>query len=203
MLLESPAVAVVSRLVITGGNHHRLHEELTIAGGYLGDKSFRREDGVNKLQQWFEQAKPLTTEFSLLDAFRMRFERAKNSILQSVEARSKDRLQYLTNTLQTRKERELSDINNILNELEITIKTELAKINNLCSFHCFQKMNALKSSVIMQRWKPASLAFPLSVNRKYKQLNFAIPTLMIAHSLSPSFFSSQNLLFKEAQHEFN
>ncbi|WP_227636601.1 hypothetical protein, partial [Klebsiella pneumoniae] len=47
MLLESPAVAVVSRLVITGGNHHRLHEELTIAGGYLGDKNFRREDGVN------------------------------------------------------------------------------------------------------------------------------------------------------------
>lgn len=28
--LEAPAVVVVSRLVITGGNHHRLHEELTI-----------------------------------------------------------------------------------------------------------------------------------------------------------------------------
>ncbi|HGX9969901.1 DISARM system SNF2-like helicase DrmD [Klebsiella pneumoniae] len=139
MLLESPAVAVVSRLVITGGNHHRLHEELTIAGGYLGDKNFRREDGVNKLQQWFEQAKPVTTEFSLLDAFRMRFERAQNSILQSVEARSKDRLQYLTNTLQTRKERELSDINNILNELEITIKSELAKDQQPMQFSLFSE----------------------------------------------------------------
>ncbi|HEE1222159.1 TPA: helicase, partial [Klebsiella pneumoniae] len=80
-----------------------------------------------------------TTEFSLLDAFRMRFERAQNSILQSVEARSKDRLQYLTNTLQTRKERELSDINNILNELEITIKSELAKDQQPMQFSLFSE----------------------------------------------------------------
>ncbi|HHC3462152.1 TPA: helicase, partial [Klebsiella pneumoniae] len=84
-------------------------------------------------------AKPVTTEFSLLDAFRMRFERAQNSILQSVEARSKDRLQYLTNTLQTRKERELSDINNILNELEITIKSELAKDQQPMQFSLFSE----------------------------------------------------------------
>ena len=69
----------------------------------------------------------------------MRFERAQNSILQSVEARSKDRLQYLTNTLQTRKERELSDINNILNELEITIKTELAKDQQPMQFSLFSE----------------------------------------------------------------
>jgi hypothetical protein len=31
--LGSPAVAVFSRLVVTGGNHHRLHEELTESGG--------------------------------------------------------------------------------------------------------------------------------------------------------------------------
>ena len=69
----------------------------------------------------------------------MRFERAQNSILQSVEARSKDRLQYLTNTLQTRKERELSDINNILNELEITIKSELAKDQQPMQFSLFSE----------------------------------------------------------------
>ena len=39
--LEGPAIAVVSRLVITGGNHHRLHEELTEAGGYLRDGSLQ------------------------------------------------------------------------------------------------------------------------------------------------------------------
>ena len=43
--IEGPAVVVISRLVVTGGNHHRLHEELTEAGGYLRDAGFRREDG--------------------------------------------------------------------------------------------------------------------------------------------------------------
>ncbi|MEZ5719115.1 MAG: hypothetical protein R3E55_11825 [Burkholderiaceae bacterium] len=35
-LIDGPAVVVISRLVVTGGNHHRLHEELTVAGGHLG-----------------------------------------------------------------------------------------------------------------------------------------------------------------------
>lgn len=138
-LLDSPAVAVVSRLVITGGNHHRLHEELTVTGGYLGDKAFRREEGVNKIQQWLEQAKSLTSEFALFDAFRVRFNRAQNSILQSVEARSKDRLQNLTNTLQTRKNRELTDISNVLNELERTITAELVKDQQPMQFSLFSE----------------------------------------------------------------
>lgn len=55
-LLDSPAVAVVSRLVITGGNHHRLHEELTVAGAILVTKpldakkaSTKFNNGWNKL----------------------------------------------------------------------------------------------------------------------------------------------------------
>jgi hypothetical protein len=57
-LIDGPAVVVISRLVVTGGNHHRLHEELTVSGGYLRDQSFRREDGVTKVQQWLDEAKP-------------------------------------------------------------------------------------------------------------------------------------------------
>lgn len=64
--IEGPAVVVISRLVITGGNHHRLHEELTAAGGYLGDKTFRREEGVTKVQQWLDQAKPMTATRSMI-----------------------------------------------------------------------------------------------------------------------------------------
>ena len=52
---------MVSRLVVTGGNHHRLHEELTVAGGYLRDQVFRREESVTKVQQWLDQAEPVTS----------------------------------------------------------------------------------------------------------------------------------------------
>lgn len=126
-LIDGPALAVISRLVVTGGNHHRLHEELTVVGGYLGDKSFRREEGVTKVQQWLDQASPLIASDSLFDAIRLRFERSQSAIQQSVDARSKDRLKFLTNTLQSRKQKEVADIGAVLDELEKAIRTELKK----------------------------------------------------------------------------
>lgn len=137
--IDGPAVIVISRLVITGGNHHRLHEELTVAGGYLGDKSFRREEGVKRVEQWLEQAKPVTASDSLLDTLRVRFDRAQSAIQQSVDARSKDRLKHLANTLQTRKQKELTDIGTVLGELEKTILAELAKDQQPMQFSLFSE----------------------------------------------------------------
>ena len=137
--IDGPAVVVISRLVITGGNHHRLHEELTVAGGYLGDKSFRREEGVKRVEQWLEQAKPVTASDSLFDTFRVRFDRAQSAIQQSVDARSKERLKYLANTLQTRKQKELTDIGTVLEELEKTIQAELAKDQQPMQFSLFSE----------------------------------------------------------------
>ena len=54
--LDDLAVVVVSRLVVTGGKHHRLHEELTVAGGYLKDASFSRETRVTQVNQWLDEA---------------------------------------------------------------------------------------------------------------------------------------------------
>lgn len=126
-LVDGPALVVVSRLVITGGNHHRLHEELTVSGGYLRDQSFRREDGVTRVQQWLDEGEPITASAGLFDALRVRFERARESVLQAVDARSKDRLKFLTNTLETRKQKEIADIGTVLDELEKAIRAELRK----------------------------------------------------------------------------
>ena len=126
-LVEGPAVIVVSRLVVTGGNHHRLHEELTVSGGYLRDQSFRREEGVTRVQQWLDGSRPITAAPSLFDALRVRFDRQQEAILKSVDARSKERLRFLTNTLQTRKQQEIDDIGTVLDELEKAIQSELKK----------------------------------------------------------------------------
>ncbi|MGY1493660.1 DISARM system SNF2-like helicase DrmD [Aeromonas dhakensis] len=137
--IDGPAVVVISRLVITGGNYHRLHEELTVAGGYLGDKSFRREEGVKRVEQWLEQAKPVNASDLLFDTFRVRFDRAQSAIQQSVDARSRERLKYLANTLQTRKQKELTDIGTVLGELEKTIQAELAKDQQPMQFSLFSE----------------------------------------------------------------
>lgn len=125
--IDGPAVVVVSRLVVTGGNHHRLHEELTVSGGYLRDQSFRREEGVTRVQQWLDEAKPITAAPSLFDVLRTRFDRQQEAILKAVDARSKERLRFLTNTLQTRKQQEIDDIGTVLDELEKAIQSELKK----------------------------------------------------------------------------
>ncbi|MHA6878966.1 DISARM system SNF2-like helicase DrmD [Ralstonia pseudosolanacearum] len=126
-LVDGPAVVVVSRLVVTGGNHHRLHEELTVSGGYLRDQSFRREEGVTRVQQWLDESKPTTAAPSLFDALRVRFDRQQEAVLKAVDARSKERLRYLTNTLLTRKQQEIDDIGTVLDELEKAIQSELKK----------------------------------------------------------------------------
>lgn len=125
--IDGPAVVVVSRLVVTGGNHHRLHEELTVSGGYLRDQAFRREEGVTRVQQWLDEAKPITAAPSLFDVLRTRFDRQQEAILKAVDARSKERLRFLTNTLQTRKQQEIDDIGTVLDELEKAIQSELRK----------------------------------------------------------------------------
>lgn len=125
--IDGPAVVVVSRLVVTGGNHHRLHEELTVSGGYLRDQAFRREEGVTRVQQWLDEAKPITAAPTLFDALRTRFDRQQEAILKAVDARSKERLRFLTNTLQARKQQEIDDIGTVLDELEKAIQSELKK----------------------------------------------------------------------------
>lgn len=125
--IEGPVVVIVSRLLITGGNHHRLHEELTISGGYLRDNNFRREESVTRVQQWLDEAKQTRASDSTFDALRSRFERMQSAVLQTVDARSKDRLKYLTNTLQGRKQQEIENITAVLDELEKAIQTELKK----------------------------------------------------------------------------
>ena len=124
--LEGPAVIVVSRLVITGGSHHRLHEELTEAGGYLRDAGFRREDRVTEVRRWLQDSAPAVLPDTTFAALRTRFDKQRDSVLASVDARSKDRLRFLSNSIETRKEQESDDIRQVLDDLDKALRAELA-----------------------------------------------------------------------------
>jgi superfamily II DNA or RNA helicase len=124
--IEGPAVVVMSRLVVTGGTHHRLHEELTEAGGYLRDAGFRREERVTEVRRWLEESQPAALSDSTFDALRTRFDKQRDAVQGAVEARSKDRLRYLVNTIETRKRKEADDIRQILDDLERALKAEIA-----------------------------------------------------------------------------
>jgi hypothetical protein len=121
------AVIVVSRLVVIGGKHHRLHEELTSVGGYLRDVSFAREASVARVSEWSDTAKTFSPSERLMEGLRRRFEKHREAVLQAVEARSRDRLKSLETTLETRKQKEMDDIAGVLDELARTIEIELRK----------------------------------------------------------------------------
>lgn len=124
--LDNVVAIVASRLVVVGGTHNRLHEEITYAGGYLKDNGFNRERGVKQISTWLEQSTPAVISQQTKDALKTRFTSQTNAIHQSVEARSKERLSNLQSTLERIKQKEIDDITTVLDELDNSIKTELA-----------------------------------------------------------------------------
>jgi superfamily II DNA or RNA helicase len=124
--LETPNVIIWSRLVITGGDHHRLHEELTLSGGELKHGTFRRITTQRELDRMLSEAMPQDSvpdrAFAIL---KERFSQNEESIMAAVEARSRERLRDLEHTIQLRKESEITDIIRILDELDANIRKEL------------------------------------------------------------------------------
>jgi hypothetical protein len=125
--LSVPVVAVWSRLVVTGGNHHRLHEELTLSGGELKTSGFSRIAQVGALEALVEQSTPVGEEAA--ESVRTRllesYDSSGEAIIAAVDARSKDRLKHLESTLERRKQADIDDIGTVLDELEKTIEREI------------------------------------------------------------------------------
>jgi superfamily II DNA or RNA helicase len=123
--LQTPIAAVWARLVISGGDHHRLHEEITLSGGELRHSGFKRITQIGRLQSLVDNAEPIEPNAKIFEKLADRFHKQESSIRSAIEARSRDRLVYLQNTLTRRKESEKKDLVSILDELEKTIRAEL------------------------------------------------------------------------------
>ncbi|MBS3910106.1 MAG: DISARM system SNF2-like helicase DrmD [Actinobacteria bacterium] len=123
--LDNPAVVIWSRLVISGADQRLLHEEVTLSGGELKHAGFVRIPQIGRLEALLESAEPTEPTPGVFDILRTRFERQESAIRSSVEARSKDRLSVVENTLNRRKESEINDISSVLDELEKAIQAEL------------------------------------------------------------------------------
>ncbi len=124
-MVSEPYVIAWSRLVVTGGEHHRLHEELTFAGGELKSTGFARERTLSRLEELLDVGVETEPSNELFKILQDRFRSQKNKIIQAVEGRSTDRLQFLKNTLDRRRESEVQDIENVLSELKDMIQKEL------------------------------------------------------------------------------
>jgi superfamily II DNA or RNA helicase len=124
----NPIVIVWSRLVITGGDHHRLHEEVLFTGGELKHDNFTRIT-QSRLLNLLNNGVACDQKDKLIAILNERFKAHELSIYAVMEERSKERLNFLKDALQKRKSGEIADIENVLTDLEKTIRNELKEEN--------------------------------------------------------------------------
>lgn len=124
-VLNTPAVIAHARLVVVGGDSHRLHEEIITAGGLIKEGRFARMN-VGEVEKLLAEAGDDEAYEPMQKRLLEMWERIAPSLAQSLEARMKDRTSGLQKKLAERSDKEAQDIEAILTELKKAIETELA-----------------------------------------------------------------------------
>lgn len=126
--LGMPALLVHSRLVVTGGDHRRIHEELVLAGGRLGPGGFLREENGETLKRWLESSVPLDgLSDEAFARLAEQYNGSSSAILSAVEARSAKLVEDLNAKIARRCENEKKVVGELLDDLKTRLESELAK----------------------------------------------------------------------------
>jgi SNF2 family DNA or RNA helicase len=128
-VLPGPAVVAHGRLIVIGGDHHRLHEEILLAGGVIKEGRFSRL-GVNETRTAWDAALPEAVPAFIEDALRNLWSKLSGPLLQSLEARMSDRTKNLQNTLDERADKECTHLATIMDELKRSIEGVLKEVSH-------------------------------------------------------------------------
>ena len=123
-LLETPAVVAHARLVVVGGESHRLHEEIITAGGVLREGRFARLN-VGEAEQLLVAATDTMPHTPLQQRLLELWDRITPSLTQALEVRMRDRTASVQRRLAERADKEAQDMTAILRELQRAIEREL------------------------------------------------------------------------------
>lgn len=113
------------RIVVLGSDQHRLHEEVITAGGILNQGRFNRVN-VTETKRALESATDEITPENIKRKMTEIWSKYEASLMQSLEARMRDRTESLHKQLQERANKEIENTTSILEELRRSIMSELA-----------------------------------------------------------------------------
>lgn len=122
--LAHPAVIAHGRLVVIGGDSHRLHEEIIAAGGHIKEGRFNRMN-VGQVSEALRAASDEEPSEEVKQRLLELWDSLSSSLQQSLVARTNDRTKGLGKRLDERAEKEAKDIESILLELKKSIAAEL------------------------------------------------------------------------------
>jgi len=124
-VLRDPAMIAHARLVVIGGDCHRLHEEIIAAGGLLREGRFARIDRVGQVQDALAAAMPDEPSPSVKKSLLDLYPKHTDALAKVLESRMRDRTSGLQKALAEREKKEVADIEAVLNELKKTIEDKL------------------------------------------------------------------------------
>jgi hypothetical protein len=113
-----------ARLVVIGGDSHRLHEEIITAGGFLREGRFARMN-VGQVQDALAAMKADEPSAAMKKTLLELYSKHADALRSTLEARMSDRTSGLQKALAERLEKEVDDIQAILTELQRTIQEKL------------------------------------------------------------------------------
>ncbi len=119
-----PLAIAYARLVVTGGDSHRLHEEIITAGGELREGRFKRL-GVRDVQAALDSALPTEPGDAVKKRLAELWPQMAGPLAQALEARMKDRAEGVCKLLEERRWQETQRIGIVMNELMKAIEQEL------------------------------------------------------------------------------
>lgn len=122
--IDTPGVIAHARLVVIGGDRHRLHEEVITAGGVIRQGRFARLK-VGQVDGLLENFQGESPKPDTLVELRRLWPKLESNVMQALDARKSDRMQHLANTLERRRDKDVEDIGRILGELKASVEAQL------------------------------------------------------------------------------
>ena len=122
--LREPVVIAHGRIVVLGGDNHRLHEEIISAGGALVEGRFRRLN-VGETQAALQAVTDIPAPSLIAERFQALWPKHRDALMTSLEVRRDERIKNLAKLLEEQAEKEVDKLKAIMTELQRTIQAEL------------------------------------------------------------------------------
>jgi superfamily II DNA/RNA helicase len=128
--VESLTVIAHARMVVTGGDANRLHEEVVVAGGTVKDGRFRRIDTLRELDAAMASATDDAAGVAAQQQILHLWPQIEGPLQQAVESRSNERAAALAKNLQSRRDQDIRTMRQTLSDLQKSIRERLADIED-------------------------------------------------------------------------
>jgi len=127
--LSHPVVVAHGRIVVLGGDNHRLHEEIITAGGALIEGRFSRLN-VSETKAALAAMTDVPAPPGIEARFQALWPKQRDALLNALEVRRVERTKNLEKNLNELAEKEVNKIATVMTELQRSIQLELTHKDN-------------------------------------------------------------------------